>query len=288
MDKFPRTMVGGISLSRMLIGTNWFLGFSHCTKAKSQFLRSHFDGYKPIADIIEVFLNAGVDTLMGPFWDDCMPEAIKEAEDRTGVKAIIVSTPRFTTTPRTPVDGFDMGEVNRICEEHAQLGAAFCMPHTSTTDAMLDKCTKEMRKIDQLCAAIREHGMIPGLSTHVPESIIYADESGLDVETYISIFNAMGFLMPIEVDWVQRLIQRAKKPVMTIKPFAAGQVRPLQGLTFSWNAIRDCDMITVGTMTADEAKECVELSLSILERRASNVELQATRSKASLASLTEK
>ena len=46
--------------------------------------------------------------------------------------------------------------------------------------------------------------MIPGLSTHMPETPIYADESGLDVDTYISIYNAMGFLMQIEVDWVQR------------------------------------------------------------------------------------
>ena len=31
--KFPRTMVGGVSLSRMIIGTNWMLGWSHRTPA---------------------------------------------------------------------------------------------------------------------------------------------------------------------------------------------------------------------------------------------------------------
>ena len=129
---------------------------------------------------------------------------------------------------------------------------------------------------------IRERGMIPGLSTHMPETIIYADESGLDVETYISIFNSMGFLMQIEVDWVANAIREAKKPVMTIKPMASGQLRPLQGLTFVWNAIRDQDMVTVGTMTPDEARECIDLSLSILERRAPTVQLQETRSKAAV------
>ena len=29
MQEFPRTTVGGVSLSRMLIGTNWLLGWSH-------------------------------------------------------------------------------------------------------------------------------------------------------------------------------------------------------------------------------------------------------------------
>ena len=36
----------------------------------------------------------------------------------------------------------------------------------------------------------------------------------------------MGFLMQIEVDWMQRMIRNAKKPVMTIKPMAAGQAPP--------------------------------------------------------------
>ena len=156
------------------------------------------------------------------------------------------------------------------------------MPHQSTTDLMLDRCTRKLRKMDLLFTMMRERKLIPGLSTHMPETIIYADETGADVETYISLFNLMGFMMPIEVDWVARVIRNAKKPVMCIKPMAAGQVRPLQGLTFVWNTIRDQDMVTVGVMTPDEAAEDIELSLSILERRTAKIGLQETRSKASV------
>jgi hypothetical protein len=131
----------------------------------------------------------------------------------------------------------------------------------------------------QALRMIRERGMIPGLSTHMPESIIFADEADLDVETYVALYNSMGFLMQLEVDWISRIIHDAKKPVMTIKPLAGGQLRPFQGLSFVWNTIRDQDMVTVGTMTPREAEECIELSLSILDRRASTVELQETRSK---------
>jgi hypothetical protein len=38
-------------------------------------------------------------------------------------------------------------------------------------------------------------------------------------------------------------------------------------------------MVTIGTMSAYEAEEVIELSLSILERRSANVDLQSTRSK---------
>jgi hypothetical protein len=63
---------------------------------------------------------------------------------------------------------------------------------------------------------------------------------------------------------------------------AAGQLRPLQGLTFVWNTIRPQDMVTVGTMTPKEAAEVIEISLAILERRETTVQLQETRSKVSV------
>jgi len=282
MDMFPRTDVGGVSVSRMLVGTNWFLGWSHCTPAKDDYIKTVIRDRKQLADIIEVFLRAGVDTLMGMV--DCPPlgEAIKDAEDRTGRAVIVVATPIVPVTPRTPEDGFDMGEVDRVLDQTAELGATFCLPHQCTTDAMLDRCTKTIRRMDTVCKKIRERGMIPGLSTHMPEAIVYADETGLDVETYISIYNAMGFLMPLEVDWVARIIQAAHKPVMTIKPMASGQLRPFQGLTFAWNTIRDGDMVTVGTMTPKEAEELIELSMDILTQRAPSSPLQETRSKASV------
>ena len=282
MSEFPRTMVGGVSLSRMIIGTNWFMGFSHCTAAKDTFIKTRVKERRQIADIIEVFLKAGVDTIMGLIDSPPLAEAVQEAEDRVGRKVIVVSTPGFPVTKDTAGKGFDPALVLPILDRQAQYGASFCMPHQGTTDAMVDRSTREVRQMVQLCRWIRERGMVPGLSTHMPESIVYADESGLDVESYIAIYNSMGFLMQVEVDWVNMIIQNAKKPVMTIKPMAAGQLRPFQALNFVWNTIRPCDMVAVGTMTPDEAAELIELSLGILEDRRVNVRLQETRSKASL------
>ena len=143
--------------------------------------------------------------------------------------AIIVSTPGFPIGAETPHKGFDERQVRKILEKEVKLGARFCMPHQSTTDAMVDRCSRSIRQMDQLCAWFRECGLIPGLSTHMPESIIYADETKLDVETYISIYNSMGFLMQVEVDWIAKVIREAKKPVMTIKPMAAGQLATVPG-----------------------------------------------------------
>ena len=282
MNKFPRTTVGGVSVSRLIIGTNWFLGWSHCTKAKDDYIKENIADRKKIADILEVFFRNGVDTIMGMIAHPPLADAIKEAEDRTGVKAIVVSTPNMPRDLNTADSGFDLGEVEKVLAAQKKLGTTFCLPHQGTTDTMVDRCRRVVRQMGPVCQLIRQYGMIPGLSTHMPETMVYADESGLDVETYIAIYNSYGFLMQLEVDWTMQIIHESKKPVMTIKPLAAGHLRPLQGLTFVWNTLRPQDMVTIGTMSPKEAAEVIEMSLSILEQRRAVVELQETRSKASV------
>jgi len=274
MNAFPRTEIEGVSVSRMIIGTNWFFGWSHTSAAKDTLIRNQMTVSK-IADVVETFMNAGIDTLIGLIEYPGMKEAITEAEQRTGRKVIVISTPGFITGDSEQA----RGEAERVIENNAKMGATFCLPHTSTTDPLVDSRIRKIRDMEIYCRLIRKHGMLPGLSTHLPESIVFADESGLDVATYISIYNAAGFLMPLEVDWVHRLIWNAKHPVITIKPMAAGRLLPLVGMAFSWSTIRPCDMVAVGTMSSDEAKELIEISLSILERRADEVILQKTRSK---------
>ncbi len=276
MTEFPRTTVGGVSLPRLIIGSNWFLGYSHTSVAKDNFIKTYQDR-DSVAEIISVFLEYGVDAVMGPM-SDKLEEAVQEAEQRTGKSIIRILTPHFNIVPGGPAEM----EPERIFDKCKEMNATFCMPHQGVTDALMDKRAGVIRDLDRYTAMIRERGMIPGLSTHMPETPVYADRQGADVETYIQIYNAAGFLMQVEVDWVMRIIQNAKKPVMTIKPLAAGRLLPVVGLAFVWNTIRDCDMVTVGTMAPEEAAELVDMSLEVLEGRPVSMELQKTRSKASV------
>jgi len=277
MAGFPRTEVGGLSVSRLIMGTNWWLGFSHTSQAKDRLINEMMTAER-IADVVEVFLRAGVDTMLGNRPDPKLQKAIQLAEDRTGRHVIQMGTPGYNLAGTREAEA----ENQRICEAYAKIGCEYCMPHQSTTDALVDRKTRSIPGVERLLRMIRDHGMIPGLSTHMPEVPVYADETDLDVATYIQLYNAVGFLMQIEVDWVHRMIWQCKRPVITIKPLGVNRVMPLVGLAFNWATLRDQDMVCVGTSTPDEAKECIEISLSILERRSDRVELQRTRSKASV------
>ncbi|MFN2182989.1 MAG: hypothetical protein ACK2UU_03315, partial [Anaerolineae bacterium] len=273
MTPFPRTQIEGLSVPRMIIGTNWFMGFSHTSAAQSKFIKE-LQGPKQIADVMEVFFDAGINaTLGGQPHDDHFIKAVQDVQDRTGQKCIWIGTPSFDLSGTQEANDKN----NRILDAFAEKGCTICGPHQSTTDALLDRRARCIRDIDPITEAIRDRGMIPFLSTHMPETPIYADETGIDVASYIQIYNAAGFLMQIEIDWVQRMIWRRKKPVITIKPLAAGRLPPLVGLAFAWSTIRDQDMVCIGCMTPDEAKEVIEISFAQLERRAPEIQLQTTR-----------
>ncbi|HET59996.1 MAG TPA: hypothetical protein ENN32_06475 [Chloroflexi bacterium] len=282
MQEFPRTMVGGVSVPRLIIGTNWFLGYSHTSLAKDKFIKD-FQNRKNVADIMTTFFEHGINAVMGML-TPLMVDAVKEAEDRTGTKGIMIVTPQFN------IPGFNAGpgqDAEKVFDDCAKAGATFCFPHQCITDTLIDKMSRTIRQMDSISAMIRERDMIPGLSTHMPEAVQIADESGADVETYIQLYNAYGFLMQVEVDWVMKVIHRAKKPVMTIKPLAAGRLMPVVGLAYVWNTLRDIDMVTIGTTTVDEAKEVIDLSFDFLEKRLPDHKLQETRSKGILRELNK-
>jgi hypothetical protein len=276
MEQFPRTLVGGVSLPRLIIGSNWFLGYSHTSLAKDHFIKQ-LQTRDKIADILATFMERDIDAVMAPP-SELLEYAIQSAEQRTGKPMIRILTPIFNIDP----GGAPESDPEKMLDQCKKLSATFCMPHQCVTDALLDRRTGTIRDIDLYTHLIRERGMIPGLSTHMPETPVYADRTGADVETYIQLYNAAGFLMQVEADWVMRIIREAKKPVMTIKPLAAGRLLPVVGLAFVWSTIRPQDMVTIGTTTPEEAKEVIDISLDLLQGQVPEFELQKTRSKNSL------
>ena len=276
VTKFPRTMVAGVSLPRMLIGTNWILGYSHKSSAADSMILGRNGNKEAIADIIEVFLEHDVDAMMGPL--SSSPECVdgaKLAGDRTGKRVVLIDTPVINVDDCADA----RREAKAVIKKSKEAGSAFCLPHHSSVEQLVNKNKQTIDRLPDYLSMIREHGMIPGLSAHMPELIVFSDEQGYDVETYVQIYNCAGYLMQVEIEYIHKIIWGAKKPVMTIKSMAAGRVTPFVGLSFSYATIRPCDMVTVGCFTPEEACEDVEIGLAAIERRAPELEGRSSPSK---------
>ncbi len=266
---FPRTSIGGLSVSRMIMGTNNIMGGSHRTAARDNHIKEINNHRDAVCEIVETYLAAGVDTIVGCLVkSEWAMQGIRQAEQKTGKKVNVIELGVFDTSDTTAARA-EAAEFMKLC---ADSGIDIVLPLHYIVEKLVDKGNEKIHRIEDYLYMIRENGMIPGLSAHMPEIIQYADKNGYDVETYIQIYNASGFLMQIEVETVQKIIWEAKKPVLTIKPMAAGHLNPFVGLTFVWNTIRPQDMVAVGCMTPGEAEEVVEYSLAAIERRRPNVE----------------
>ena len=262
--EFPRTQVAGISLPRLVIGCNWISGFSHQGPAKDALILQKHSGPESVADIFETFLNNGVDACLGLFEvDKDLHTSVLMAQERTGREMIIMDEPVLN------MDDNPMARMEAEAEikKCARRGAKFCLPLHSCVEQLLNKNTQTINRLPDYLAMIRSAGMIPGLSAHMPEVIQYADLNDYDVETYIQLYNCMGFLMQVEIESVAKIIHSAKKPVLTIKPCAAGRTTPYVGLNFAFNTIREQDMVCIGCFNAGEAEEDIEYARAAIERR---------------------
>lgn len=268
MSSFPRVSVGGISLPRLLIGSNWLVGFSHTSSAADNLIRQHHATRESIAELLEVYLAYGIDAIMAVFEkNSLLMEGVKLAEAHTGKKLILIDTPI--------IDVSDSHQGRLAAEERIrssrELGCTFCLPHHSSVEKLVCKLRGTIDRLPDYLDMIRQQGLIPGLSAHMPELVLYSDEQGYDVETYIQIYNCLGFLMQVEVEYISKVIWNARKPVMTIKSMAAGRVSPYVGLNFSFATLRPCDMVTLGAFTPNEVHEDVEIALAAIERRYPNL-----------------
>ncbi len=259
----PTTNLGGVEVSRLVIGTNWLNGYSHRTDAADQKIVDYNrHDRKNAALLLKTFMDAGSNLILGgigPF----MYNAIHEAEDMTGKKLYILNTPHFDTADtqaarKTAMDAFDEDKKN---------GVTFCWPFHQMVEELANKRTREIERLPDYLEMIRERDMIPGISAHMHETLTYCDEQDYDVEGYIQIYNCLGFMMQLEVETVNQMIWTAKHPVLTIKPMAAGRCTPLVGLNFVWNTIRECDLVAAGCQTWQEAAEVIEYSAAAIGRR---------------------
>lgn len=276
MPSFPRTEVAGVSLPRMLIGSNWVLGYSHTTVSADEMIRRRYAHAERVSELIEAYLEYDIDAMMAPYGGNiALLDGIKMAEDRTGKKIAKIDTPIINVSDSAE----GRAEAKAKIDECARNGATFCLIHHSSAEQLVNKHKGIIERLPDYLDMIRQAGMIPGLSAHMPELILYSDANGYDVQTYIQLYNCLGFLMQVEVENVRSIIENAKKPVMTIKSMAAGRVSPYVGITFSFATLRPCDMVTVGAFTPEEVHEDVEIGLAAIERRFPNLERRSSPNK---------
>lgn len=269
---FPTTNIGGIEISRLMIGSNTFHGHSHFSAARSDWLRKHFTPER-IYEVMACCAQEGLNATIAMQRKDYM-DVVEEVERNTGTHINYIATPA----------GADVEDLKRGIDEAADIGCEFCWPHTSWTDSRLVAAENRIVDAPEILEYIRKRGMIPGWSTHRPETVVISDRAGYDVAGYVQIFNSIGFLCPVETDWMRNVIHGTDKPIVSIKPLGAGRIMPPTGLGFVYQNLKPIDTVAIGMLSVEEAKEDIAIARQCIADTATGpeVELQYTRSKDTL------
>lgn len=264
--KVPMTLIGGIEISRIVCGSNPFFGYSHFSAARDAWMRRHFE-LPRIVEVLAKCAEYGINCVIsGP--SPVMREAIQDLERQTGYHMKWICSPGMA--------GVDISDDIKRC---ADWGVEICTPHTSWTDARLQISENRIEGLEPCLELIRSLGMATGLSTHRPEAIVIGDSTGYDLDTYIQPFNVIGFLCSVETDWVARVIRGTPKPVICIKPLAAGRVMPEPGLGYVLRNCKPNDTVAIGFMSVEEVEEDVKIALALMESGQAEVDLTTSRSK---------
>ena len=94
MKAFPRTKVENIPLPRMLMGSNWVLGYSHTSPSADDMIRRRYSKSEAVRELVEAYLTYDIDAMMAPFvGNQVLMDGIHKAEDQTGKKVTLIDTP---------------------------------------------------------------------------------------------------------------------------------------------------------------------------------------------------
>jgi len=105
---------------------------------------------------------------------------------------------------------------------------------------------------------IRDAGAKPAASTHSPGSTIpLLDDLGF--EAYLAPVNTIGYGMEPDVESTLKALERTRKKVLAIKPFAAGKLSPEKSV-FEY-IYRYADSIAVGITSEEEMEETYSAAL---------------------------
>ncbi|MHA1794092.1 MAG: hypothetical protein ACTSVI_15730 [Promethearchaeota archaeon] len=267
---YPRIKLENLKLSKVVCGTNQFIGITHRPNPFDILL--HLKRFKDTNTVAKfmIFLATkhGVNCCVSSPRQK-IHDAIKMTEKETGEKFHWICTPSIRKT----VPGLEPDIYKQIdwCYEH---DVSVCMPHRIYTDLAINKEALEiggqdfikigmvkfkssffpLKTIKKMCeipypeiaSYIRDKGMIPGLSTHFIETIDAVEKNNYDAPIIIQPLNMKGYMSDTHPEILSKKIKSTKIQILNIKPMAAGRLRPKVAIEYCLNNIKKNDLLAIG------------------------------------------
>ncbi|MBI4892240.1 MAG: hypothetical protein HY821_16555 [Acidobacteria bacterium] len=167
----PTVQFGGKhEISRLLIGTNPLMGYSHHNKILDQCMREWMTPDRRIETVLAAE-RAGITTWQLHYHKDTI-DILKGIRERgSKMKVFLLSD-------------FELHKDFSMIPEVAKLGFIGMAHHGNRTDEAFR--TKSMDRVLEFVKRVRETGIMAGVSTHNPKVVEWIDEMGWPVDYYMT------------------------------------------------------------------------------------------------------
>jgi hypothetical protein len=265
----PKMKFGNVEISRLILGTNQFYGFSHYSANLDHAMRQWYTPDK-ICEVMRRSEQYGINTFnyvnLGRSSQDL--QKFFDEGGKMHLIAQIIGDPVPTYKQFKPLAMYSQGEA-------------------------VDKAFQngEMDTIREWCKKARDLGTLVGVGTHKPDVIAYVEERGWDVDFYAGcVYNRTraaeewkqalnGEIQEMQQETylrsdparMYRVMRQTKKPCFAFKVLAAGRINDKgveQAFRTAFESLKPTDGVFIGMWPyrKDEVRENAELVTRILNR----------------------
>ena len=259
----PAVRFGDREVSRLVCGSNPFMGYSYRSDAHSQWQREHFTPQR-IAEVLEKCLEVGINTLAGNYDDNrTLAQALDILEKRAGRRMQWLA---YTHGGRGESQE---DSIARIADDGAfacyiQGGVVDSQFHYNYVGNIVLSQQDALDRVIPWLALIREKGMLPGLGTHRHQILRLAEERGYDTEFYTTPFNFTNKYCSYAEQF--KAVRATRKPIGAIKPMGGGgQIAPADALTCCFTGLKPTDVVAVGMENERIVEHNARLTVEILD-----------------------
>jgi hypothetical protein len=274
----PTVKFGKTDITRMIVGSNPFYGYSHFNAIFDQTMREWYTQDRKM-EVLRACEAHGINTWQLHYNDQPMEDFKRYRAEGGKMNLVLLAD-------------FELMKNPALLPEVAKLGPLGIGHHGNRTDERFRTGQKQL--IKDFLKAVRDSGVMVGLSTHNPAVVDTAESEAWDVDYYQTCLyrvtrtpdearaeykeSPVGEIyMERDPERMCRMIRQTRKPCLAFKLFGAGRTvgSPKQieaSFRFALSNIKPGDAVIVGMFPrfSDQVKENTGIVRSILAPRASN------------------
>lgn len=213
-----------------MLGTSPFCGAGQFGGRAAIYYQKFYERPKNMVRLIEKSVELGIPAVQViPY--PRISEAVRDAQNSTGSRIYVVGT-------------IGLENVERELETLIELDAAGIAVHASIADG-------EPEMAEELLESIRETGAAAGIATHEPWRSV-ARAKSMRMDFLHAPVNEAGYMMGPNPSETLRKLENFRKPIIAIKPLAAGRSDPEEAFEFLSGRVEG---VAVGITSEEEMEE---------------------------------